>query len=329
MRSVIKNTISLLVLSGIFVIATVVFGGQKAQAAPAICYGPDFKRPIPAAASSTGSALPGSASVIDCAQYANITLYTAGLNPPGVLKDDYCYVSEGWSFIERQIGQPAGAETDVSCANLATWAAARTAIPAQCYQFGEDTLDNFYANKYDPAATLKKVDCTQELIDEYLTVHAGQTTIPSGTCVVFSNPSDRTKLDSATQTCSELEDKIGEAKDAFEDDAQRTTAEQTDGAQCEAGQDCTGFGLSDSCPDAENCEFITSVVNPIIKFLAGGVGFVILIVVILGGIRYSASAGDPQKATAARKMILNALLALVTYLFLYAILAWILPGGLL
>ena len=64
-----------------------------------------------------------------------------------------------------------------------------------------------------------------------------------------------------------------------------------------------------------------------INVLSGIVGIVVIMMVVVGGIQYSASAGDPQKVNAAKKRIANALLALVAYIFLYAFLQWIVPGG--
>lgn len=68
--------------------------------------------------------------------------------------------------------------------------------------------------------------------------------------------------------------------------------------------------------------------NLIISFLAAGVGVIVVIMIIVGGIQYSAAGGDPQKVSAAKTKIFNAVLALVTFIFLYAILDWLIPGGL-
>ncbi|MCA9330371.1 hypothetical protein KDA11_06990, partial [Candidatus Saccharibacteria bacterium] len=61
--------------------------------------------------------------------------------------------------------------------------------------------------------------------------------------------------------------------------------------------------------------------------LSGMVSLVIVTMVIIGGIQYGASGRDPQKVVAAKGKITNALFALLIYIFLLAILNWLVPGG--
>ena len=49
--------------------------------------------------------------------------------------------------------------------------------------------------------------------------------------------------------------------------------------------------------------------------------------IISGGIQYITAGGVPQRLDAARSRIVNAIIALVIFLFLYVILQWFLPGG--
>jgi hypothetical protein len=72
---------------------------------------------------------------------------------------------------------------------------------------------------------------------------------------------------------------------------------------------------------------VTTYVKPAVTFLTAGVGLVITAVIIVAGIQYSASSGNPQALSAARNRILNALLALLTFAFIYAFLNFIIPGG--
>jgi hypothetical protein len=76
-----------------------------------------------------------------------------------------------------------------------------------------------------------------------------------------------------------------------------------------------------------NC--IIDRVNTFINLLSVGVGIVAIIMIIVGGIRYAAAGGDPQAVAKAKNHIRNALLALLGYLFLFAFLQWIVPGGIL
>jgi len=69
-------------------------------------------------------------------------------------------------------------------------------------------------------------------------------------------------------------------------------------------------------------------IKPLIAFLAVGVGVIVVIMVIMGGVQYATAGGDSQAVANARKKIFNAVLALVTFILLYALLNWIVPGGL-
>lgn len=82
-------------------------------------------------------------------------------------------------------------------------------------------------------------------------------------------------------------------------------------------------------PDLSKCDLFTKFINPAVNFAAGLVGVAVAIGIIVGGIQYSSSAGDPQKAAAAKGHIQNALIALVIFFVLYALLSWLIPGGLL
>ncbi|HET7320746.1 MAG TPA: pilin [Candidatus Saccharimonadales bacterium] len=77
-----------------------------------------------------------------------------------------------------------------------------------------------------------------------------------------------------------------------------------------------------------DCLF-TKYFNPAINLLSGLVGVAVVFSIVMGGIQYSASAGDPQKAAKAKSHIYNAVIALVAFAFLFAFLQWIVPGGLL
>lgn len=81
---------------------------------------------------------------------------------------------------------------------------------------------------------------------------------------------------------------------------------------CEGG-DCSGL--------------IKNYVNPFIRLLTGLIGVVVTISLVVGGIQYSSAGGDPGKVSAAKKRIYNTLIALVAYIFMFAFLQWLIPGG--
>ena len=75
------------------------------------------------------------------------------------------------------------------------------------------------------------------------------------------------------------------------------------------------------------CGLIEKYFNPFIKLLSIIVGIVVVISIIVGGIQYAGSAGDPQKAAQAKARIFKTVFALIAFIFLYAFLQFIVPGG--
>src|SRR5688572_22009018 len=79
-----------------------------------------------------------------------------------------------------------------------------------------------------------------------------------------------------------------------------------------------------------NCNsFVTTYINPIILLLTGLVGVVAVISIIVAGIQYSTSADDPGAVTKAKQRIFNTVLGLIAYIFLFAFLNYLVPGGIL
>jgi hypothetical protein len=82
------------------------------------------------------------------------------------------------------------------------------------------------------------------------------------------------------------------------------------------------------CATLDRCDLVNKYINPLIQLLSALVGVAVVASIIIGGIQYSSSAGDPQKASAAKARIRNAIVALVAFIFLYALLDFLMPGGL-
>ena len=93
-------------------------------------------------------------------------------------------------------------------------------------------------------------------------------------------------------------------------------------AHAEPGTNCS------SCTSISKCDLITQYVNPMINFLSALVGVAVVISIVIGGIQYSSSAGDPSKASAAKARIRNAIIALIVFVLLYAMINFLIPGGL-
>ncbi len=67
----------------------------------------------------------------------------------------------------------------------------------------------------------------------------------------------------------------------------------------------------------------------VLKFLSGGIGLVIVLMMVIAGIQYITSTGDPARVKAAKDRIVNAITALVLFVMAFAILSFIIPGGIL
>lgn len=78
---------------------------------------------------------------------------------------------------------------------------------------------------------------------------------------------------------------------------------------------CTGKGNS-----------ILDMIFAFIRFLSIGVGLVVIGSLVVAGIQYTASRGDPQATANAMKRIYSTLGALLLYIFLFAIINWLVPG---
>ncbi len=74
---------------------------------------------------------------------------------------------------------------------------------------------------------------------------------------------------------------------------------------------------------------IVKDIQEIINFLSAGVGVVVIGVIILGGIQYSLAGDNAQAITAAKQRIINGLIALIAFIFAFAFLNWLLPGGII
>lgn len=97
-----------------------------------------------------------------------------------------------------------------------------------------------------------------------------------------------------------------------------TTDQQTNCRNCQQGgsaQDCLG-----SNP-------IVKDINLIVDVLAGLVGVVAVVMIVVGGIQYSLARNNPQATAGARTRILNAVIAMIAFMFIWALLQYLVPGG--
>lgn len=94
-----------------------------------------------------------------------------------------------------------------------------------------------------------------------------------------------------------------------------------DGKRPELDADCKETTLT-----TENCGIINFIVTGT-NVLSSLVGIIIVIMIASGGVQYTISRDNPQATAAAKERIRNAILALVFFIFTYAFLQWIIPGG--
>lgn len=87
---------------------------------------------------------------------------------------------------------------------------------------------------------------------------------------------------------------------------------------------CTKGQSMQECTDGAP---IVKYLNKFIDFAGAGVGIVIVGVIIVGGIQYTTSGDNPTAVAAAKARIANGALAFLTFLFMWALLQWVVPGG--
>ncbi|HSX36631.1 MAG TPA: hypothetical protein VLG13_00715 [Patescibacteria group bacterium] len=96
---------------------------------------------------------------------------------------------------------------------------------------------------------------------------------------------------------------------------------------------CKGESCLTTHPDAAYCSGnnsgILDVTFAIIRFLSYGVGLVIIGSLVVAGIQYTSSQGDPKASAQAQERIKSTVIALLVFIFAYAILDYIVPAGFL
>lgn len=84
---------------------------------------------------------------------------------------------------------------------------------------------------------------------------------------------------------------------------------------------------SGNCANLDKCDLINNYINPAINFMIAFVGLGVTIAIVYGGIEYGSSGGDPAKAASGKNHIRNAIFTLIAFFFLYALLNFLIPGG--
>lgn len=74
---------------------------------------------------------------------------------------------------------------------------------------------------------------------------------------------------------------------------------------------------------------IVNYLREILKLLSGAVSLVIMLMLIISGVQYITSTADPARVKAAKTRLQNAIIALLLFLTMFAILTFLVPGGIL
>ena len=105
----------------------------------------------------------------------------------------------------------------------------------------------------------------------------------------------------------------------------------TDGRQCGKGSKKVVIGFNIGCKGdsypGEQLNPIVDMLFALFRFLSVGVGIVVIGSIIVAGIQYAMSRGNPQATQAAIKRIASSVGALILYIFIFAIANYLIPGG--
>ncbi|MDF2461227.1 MAG: hypothetical protein K0S68_630 [Candidatus Saccharibacteria bacterium] len=121
--------------------------------------------------------------------------------------------------------------------------------------------------------------------------------------------------------------------------AQATCAPNNEG-KCEDGpvvsvKPCVSIALpisgTSKCVNnsSANGGAIVNYLKTILKLLGGAIGLFIILMLIIAGIGYITSFGDPTQIKNSKGRVVNALTALLLYLMMFALLQFLVPGGIL
>lgn len=127
-------------------------------------------------------------------------------------------------------------------------------------------------------------------------------------------------IDAFTECIGRPEAERGQCAEDYKNAPAEETGGDSGGGSSEGQQRTKGGGSQD---------IYDKIINPGIIVLSGLVVLVIVASVIIGGIQYITSNGSASAVAAAKNRIFVAVMCLVLYLFGFALLQWLIPGGIL
>lgn len=134
-----------------------------------------------------------------------------------------------------------------------------------------------------------------------------------------------------TEDCGKYSDNIRQAELCEQKNAQIIQARNNgDGQNTPIGDPETDLASDCNGPDihAGNCNIIKWILN-ITNAMSAIVGIVIVIMIVVRGMQYMTARDNIQQVAAAKMQFLWLIIAFGVYLFSFAILQWLIPGGLI
>ena len=106
-----------------------------------------------------------------------------------------------------------------------------------------------------------------------------------------------------------------------------SSSQTTNKYYCGGGKQAVQVGINFGCQGKGNP--IMDMLFAIIRLLSDGVGLVVIASLIVAGIQYTSSRGDPQLTAKAVHRLQSNVTALIIFFFAYAILNYLIPGQVL
>lgn len=167
----------------------------------------------------------------------------------------------------------------------------------------------------------KRADCVTSKAKTYITEASK------------GNPNDaqfKRQIDDVLRKKGGDPNKANEGFGALPADPTTFFGEDTGTNECGNGDNIVKTKFDFGClgPDGpDNMTALEDLLYTLLRFLSAGVGIVIVIFIILAGIQYSTSEGNPEATTDAKNKIRNAIIGLFVYIFAFALVQFLVPGG--
>jgi hypothetical protein len=107
-----------------------------------------------------------------------------------------------------------------------------------------------------------------------------------------------------------------------------TCGTDSNGKKIETSIDFTMGGTLPKLCSGTGSSPINALILWAITLMSMGVGIAVVIGIVFGGITYAMSDGDAGKAKEGQEIIVNAVIGLFLFIFLYAAANFLIPGGL-